>query len=123
MADTRSVRALEEEPWTLSLPLADLWEGEMVGLRLERADVLLVKLGDDEIRAYDNRCPHTGSRLSDGCLRGTTLRCASQASEFDLRTGDGITPQCCKLRSYPVQVIEGTVMIQLGQTAADQRRE
>jgi toluene monooxygenase system ferredoxin subunit len=73
-----------------------------------------VKLDGGEVRAYDNRCPHAGSRLSEGRLRATTLMCASHLWEFDVRTGNGINPERCKLRSYPVKIVGGAVMVQLG---------
>lgn len=70
-----------------------LWEGEMIGVRLAGADVLLVNLGPDGIHAYDNRCPHAGSRLSDGRLSAANLRCGAHLWEFDVRTGEGVNPR------------------------------
>jgi len=87
----------------------------MVGVRLGDTDVLLVNVGNGEIHAYENRCPHAGSRLSEGRLSATTLQCATHHWEFDIRTGDGINPRTCKLRRLPVQVAGGVVLVQLGE--------
>jgi toluene monooxygenase system ferredoxin subunit len=103
-----------EGGWTFALLLDDLWEGDMVGVGLGNADVLLVNLGDGEIVAYDNRCPHAGSRLSEGRLSTTTLRCGSHLWEFDVRTGDGVNPRNCMLRKYAVKVVDGAIMVRLG---------
>jgi toluene monooxygenase system ferredoxin subunit len=86
----------------------------MIGVRLGNADVLLVNLGGGEIRAYDNRCPHAGSRLSEGRLRATTLQCASHLWEFDARTGAGVNPRTCKLHGYPAEIVDGVVMVRVG---------
>jgi toluene monooxygenase system ferredoxin subunit len=102
-----------EDGWAVALPLDELWEGEMVGVRVGTADVLLVHLGKDGIHAYDNRCPHAQSRLSEGQLSTTTLRCAAHHWEFNLRSGAGINPRNCRLRRYPVRIDEGVVMVQL----------
>jgi len=104
---------LREDVWQYALPAEALWEGEMVGVRLADADVLLVKLGANEIHAYDDHCPHAGARLSEGMLCGSTLRCNAHHWDFDVRTGDGINPRKCQLTRHPVQVVDGAVMVQL----------
>jgi toluene monooxygenase system ferredoxin subunit len=85
----------------------------MVGVHLVGADVLLVNLGNEEIHAYDNRCPHAGSRLSEGRLHTNLLQCGTHLWEFDVRTGEGVNPSSCKLRSFPVKVVDGAVMVRL----------
>lgn len=102
-----------EDDWIFALSLDELWEGEIVAVKIGSADVLLVNLGGGVIRAFDNRCPHAGSRLSEGCLRGETLRCGTHHWEFDARTGDGINPKTVRLTSYLATVREGAVLVRL----------
>ena len=90
----------------------------MAGVRVDQADLLLVHLAHEELLAYDNRCPHAGSRLSEGELRGATLRCPTHEWLFDVRTGCGINPRDCKLQQYPVKVVDGNVLVQLGRVRA-----
>lgn len=101
--------------WSVAMRADDLWEGEMLGLQVDGADVLLIRLGPDEIHAYDNRCPHAGARLSNGHLMADKgkLLCASHLWEFDARTGRGINPRVCSLHRYPVKVEHGDVLVQL----------
>ncbi|HVW25668.1 MAG TPA: Rieske (2Fe-2S) protein [Polyangiaceae bacterium] len=113
MDDDAVAAQAPEDDWVFALPLDELWEGEIVGLKIGSSDVLLVNLGHGVIRAFDNRCPHAGSRLSEGCLRGETLRCGTHHWEFDARTGDGINPKTATLTSYLVTVREGAVLVQL----------
>ena len=97
--------------WTFVIALDDLWDGEMVGVRVGRTDVLVVNLGAEGIRAYDNRCPHAGTRLSEGHLEAGTLRCAAHLWEFEVRSGAGINPRNCRLRAFPVKVVEGRILV------------
>src|SRR5262245_11545341 len=102
---------LDERGWVGALSLAELWEGGMVGLRIGDADVLLINLGDDGIHAYDNHCPHARARLSEGQLSRAKLQCPVHHWEFDARTGAGINPRSCQLRSYPVKLDGDVVMV------------
>lgn len=99
--------------WLCAALLDDLWEGEMRAVRVGDAELLLVNLGDGEVRAYDNRCPHAGSRLSEGSLRATTLQCGAHLWEFDVRTGEGLNPRGCRLHAHPVRIEGGAVMVQV----------
>ena len=109
---------MTEPDWSFAILLDDLWEGDMVGVRVAGVDVLLVHLAGDEIRAYDDRCPHQGTRLSEGHLHATTLRCGTHLWEFDVRSGDGINPRSCRLRSYPVRIVDGAVQVLIERSAA-----
>jgi toluene monooxygenase system ferredoxin subunit len=85
--------------------LEDLWSGEMIGLEVDGSAILLINV-DDKIYAYADACPHQKSRLSEGSLLGSTLRCARHQWEFDVSTGQGRNPQNACLKVYPV-VVEG----------------
>jgi toluene monooxygenase system ferredoxin subunit len=85
--------------------LDDVWSGEMVRLEIDGNEILLVNL-EDHIYAYADSCPHQKSRLSEGDLRETTLRCARHHWEFDVTTGRGTNPQNACLTVFPV-VVEG----------------
>src|SRR5690349_3815762 len=108
--------------WIRALALDELWEGEMIGLELGGADVLLVNLGNGDIRAYDNRCPHARARLSEGHLRGATLQCAAHHWEFDIRNGDGINPKNCRLRRFPIAIDDGAVLVLVGDERGEPTR-
>jgi toluene monooxygenase system ferredoxin subunit len=100
--------------WLYAMSLDELWEGEMVRVRLGEVDLLVVHLSGNEVHAYDNRCPHAGAPLSDGSLNAATLRCSAHFWEFDARTGAGINPRNCNLRRFPVRIANGHVMVWVG---------
>lgn len=83
----------------------DLWSGETMALEIDGNAVLLINV-DDRIYAYADACPHQKSRLSEGSVLGSTLRCARHQWEFDVRTGQGINPRSACLRAFFV-VVEG----------------
>ena len=92
--------------------LDDLWSGEMMGLDVSGNSIVLVNV-DDHIYAYADACPHQKSRLSEGSLIGKTLRCARHHWEFDVCTGHGINPQNACLKSFPVTVESGDILLDL----------
>lgn len=106
---------LEPTPatWKLATHLDDLWQGEMVSVSLGAIELLLVRLEGEEIHAYNNRCPHAGSRLSEGRLQLPILQCPTHLWEFDVHTGEGINPRTCHLKRYAVKVVGDAVFVLL----------
>ena len=87
----------------------------MVGASSELADgdYRIVAVGDLEVGifrlgerlvAYENRCPHLASPLSEGVLDDGVLTCAAHEWEFDARTGRGLNPASACLHRYPVRL-------------------
>lgn len=77
--------------------------------------------------ALHNGCPHKGGALCEGPVGGTVLptedrsytygregeilRCAWHGWEFDIRTGRALVDPTVCARTYPVTVVDGTVVI------------
>jgi toluene monooxygenase system ferredoxin subunit len=75
----------------------------MCAVSLGAIDVLLCNL-DGTLVAYEDRCPHLASPLSEGALSDGVLTCAAHEWEFDARTGRGVNPASACLHRYPVRV-------------------
>ena len=77
-------------------------------------EIAIFNLGD-KFLAVGNRCPHRGGPLSDGIVAGTTVVCPLHAWKVCLSSGQvkgpGEPAACTK--SYPVEVVDGIVMVQL----------
>jgi 3-phenylpropionate/trans-cinnamate dioxygenase ferredoxin subunit len=70
---------------------------------------------DDAWYATDGLCTHEQVHLADGLVMGTIIECPKHNGRFDLRTGEAKgAPVCVNLRTYPVRVEAGTVLIRLG---------
>ena len=89
--------------WRYAGTLDEVWTGEMRAVNLAGADVLLCHL-DGTLVAYENRCPHLASPLSEGVFDGGVLTCAAHEWEFDARTGRGLNPASACLHRYPVRL-------------------
>ncbi|MHC1562889.1 Rieske (2Fe-2S) protein [Actinomycetospora sp. C-140] len=99
-----------EATFTPVLPLAELGDGTMRAVMVGSTRVLLVRSGD-EVRAYDNRCPHRAWPLERGTLAGGVLTCANHRYTFDVTTGRGIDPGDCDLVAHPCRVEDGTIAV------------
>jgi toluene monooxygenase system ferredoxin subunit len=102
----------EQRPvtWQTVMPAEDLWAGELTGVQLGEKKIVLLNVGG-EIRAFEDRCPHLGSQLSEGVLDGCTLTCANHLWEFDALTGKGTNPGGCQLTVVGTRVREGQIEI------------
>lgn len=95
---------------------ADLWEGEMRGVDLDGTPVLIVRL-DGVVRAYADRCPHLGVRLSEGELFAGNLTCSAHRWCFEMTSGRGVNPASISLRSLPSRLLDGKVWVSLEEVA------
>jgi toluene monooxygenase system ferredoxin subunit len=96
--------------WRMVARADDLWMGEMRGLEVEGTPLLLLNV-DGALRAFDDRCPHQRSPLSQGKLSSGVLTCAAHHWEYDVRTGEGLNPRGVALRSFPVEVRDGAIWV------------
>jgi nitrite reductase/ring-hydroxylating ferredoxin subunit len=83
------------------MPADELEQQVLTAAVVEGTPVCLVRL-DDRVVAFEDRCPHRGTPLSQGTLRDTTLTCAAHTWEFDVRTGELLrlrAPACLSMRA------------------------
>jgi toluene monooxygenase system ferredoxin subunit len=90
--------------WRYAGTLDDVWAGEMRAVQLGATDVLLLCHLDGMLVAYENRCPHLASALSEGAFDDGVLTCAAHEWRFDARTGRGLNPASVCLHRYPVRL-------------------
>ena len=96
--------------WRPVTTLDDLWSGEMRGLEVDGAPIIVVNLAGD-IYPYDDRCPHSGQPLSRGSLDGVVLTCAAHEWSFDCRSGAGVNPATAALHRLEVRVDDEVVSV------------
>jgi toluene monooxygenase system ferredoxin subunit len=89
----------------------DLWEGDVLGVDVGGAAVLLVSLAGGELRAYQGRCPHQEQPLAQGDVEDEVLTCSGHLWEFDLRSGEGLNPAGCRLAAYEVRRSEDRLLV------------
>ena len=60
-------------------------------------------------------CPHHSAWLSQGGVEGELVNCPRHQGQFHVPTGRKTRgPECPDLRTYPVQVRDGRVWVDLG---------
>jgi len=70
---------------------------------------------DDKYYATDGLCTHEKIHLADGLVMDSTIECPKHNGRFDYRTGAAKgAPVCIDLKTYPVKVESGKVLIDLG---------
>jgi len=88
--------------------LADIPEGTMKQIDVEKTEILLVNF-KGKIYAISNRCGHMGAPLSKGTLEGKIIECSLHSAQFDITTGKNIRPSdmgepTFDLKTYEVKV-------------------
>ena len=79
---------------------------------VERA-VCVARTADGWI-AFDDTCTHQGCSLAEGELDGAVVVCPCHGSEFDVRTGDVVTPPALDpLPIYEAREEGGTLLVRL----------
>ena len=63
------------------------------------------------IYAIDDACLHKGSSLGYGKLEGKIVTCRAHGWKYDVTTGGTLHVPDYGVRSYPVQVIEGKILV------------
>ena len=63
------------------------------------------------IYALDNTCTHRGGPLADGLVSDATVACPLHERRFDLASGRAVGHDCGAVAAYPVEVVDGDVML------------
>jgi 3-phenylpropionate/trans-cinnamate dioxygenase ferredoxin subunit len=70
---------------------------------------------DNKYYATDGICTHEHAFLTDGLVMDNIIECPKHNGRFDYRTGAAKgAPVCVNLKTYPVKVEAGKVMIDIG---------
>ena len=99
--------------------VAVLRDVETAGSEVVHANGHTVALFSHEGRVYavDNRCPHMGFPLQRGSIEGCILTCHWHHARFDLASGGTFDPWADDVRTFPVEIREGEVWIDVAEHA------
>ena len=97
--------------------------------RIEGREIGVFNLGGT-FYALRNSCPHQAARVCLGKVVGTTLpsevyefrygqegrilRCPWHEWEYDIATGEAVFDPSVKIKTYPVEVSDGDVVVTIG---------
>jgi 3-phenylpropionate/trans-cinnamate dioxygenase ferredoxin subunit len=94
------------------LSLATLVAGKPVKLEKAGRTICVTRVGD-EVFAIDDTCSHSEASLSEGEVTDFKIECWLHGAEFDLRTGEALTPPAvAPVKIYPVIVDGDSVTVE-----------
>lgn len=75
----------------LTISINDLAEGKPQKFSIGTTDICVARVGN-EVFAINDVCTHSEVSLSEGEMNGRNIECWLHGSEFDLATGEALTP-------------------------------
>ena len=89
--------------------------GEVKVVHARDKSLALGHCDDDTWGAIDNVCTHDGGVLGEGELDDCLVECPRHGARFDLLTGEvRALPAVFPVNAYPVRVVDGVVMVDVG---------
>jgi nitrite reductase/ring-hydroxylating ferredoxin subunit len=84
-------------------------------LRVEAAGLTLAVFNvDGEFYVTDDACTHGPGSLSEGYIEGDVVECNFHNGQFNIRTGEVVSPPCMiPVKTYPTVVEGGSVFIEV----------
>jgi len=93
------------------IDFSTLADGKPLKISLGDKDVCVARIGN-EVFAVADICTHSEASLSEGDISNYTIECWLHGAEFDLRTGEALTPPAVEaLETFEVRRDGDTVTI------------
>ena len=95
------------------LLLSQLQQGKPVKVEKDGKTIWVARVGD-EVFAIDDTCSHSDASLAEGDVTDFKIECWLHGAEFDLRTGEALTPPAvAPLHTYGVHVDGDSVTVEI----------
>jgi len=95
------------------LLFSELQQGKPVKVEKDGRTICVARVGD-EVFAVDDTCSHSDASLSEGDVTDFKIECWLHGAEFDLRTGEALTPPAvAPLHTYGVHVDGDSVTVEI----------
>ncbi|MCB0126667.1 MAG: Rieske (2Fe-2S) protein, partial [Caldilineaceae bacterium] len=107
---THSSTTLPAPEFFRAARLADFKKQGYLTVQVEDHTVALFE-HDGQIYGVDNRCPHMGFPLDKGTVQDGILTCYWHYARFDLATGGTFDQFADDVRSFPVEVRDGDIYV------------
>ena len=93
------------------LLLSQLQQGKPVKVEKDGKTICVARVGD-QVFAIDDTCSHSDASLSEGDVTDFKIECWLHGAEFDLRTGEALTPPAvAPIKTYSVSVDGDSVTV------------
>ena len=109
--------------WIHVAAVTDVAKGESKAVKVGDARSIALFNVDGRIYATDNQCPHMGYPLTRGAVRNGIVTCDWHGRSFDLEGGGCFNQECDDVQTFPVEVRQGEIWIQLADPVYERRDE
>jgi 3-phenylpropionate/trans-cinnamate dioxygenase ferredoxin subunit len=93
--------------------MSQLQQGKPVKVEKNGKTICVARVGD-EVFAVDDTCSHSDASLAEGDVTDFKIECWLHGAEFDLRTGEALTPPAvAPLHTYGVHVDGDSVTVEI----------
>ena len=100
--------------WIDACATGDIDEEDVIRFDHGGRTFAIYRTDDDRYFASDGFCTHEQAHLANGLLMGTIIECPKHNGRFSYRTGEARgAPVCVNLRTYPVRVEAGRILIRV----------
>ena len=95
------------------LALSSLQAGKPVRIEKNGESICVARVGD-QVFAVNDVCGHSDASLSEGDITDFKIECWLHGAEFDLRTGEALTPPAvAPIKTYSVTVDGDSVTVEM----------
>ena len=99
------------------LNIGDLENNQSKVVNVEDKEIAVFNV-DGEFFAIDDKCSHSDESLSEGEVYGCKVECPAHGAEFDLKTGEVLTPPASKgVTCYQTSTDENSIYIEVEKDA------
>lgn len=105
----------QDEGWVEACGVGDVDEEDVMRFDHRGRTFAIYHSPDLTFHATDGLCTHEDTHLADGLVMGDVVECPKHNGRFNYKTGEAKrAPVCINLRTYPVKVEAGKVLVKLG---------
>jgi len=114
----------DAEGWISVCDASELGTEDVVRFDYERKTYAVVRDAEGRYYATDGMCTHGSTHLADGLVKGGIIECPKHNGRFNLKDGSPArAPICRGLATYPVEVRDRKVTINLKRPGGEGARE
>lgn len=104
--------------WIKAVAADSVEEEDVARFDAGKVSLAIYRSGENKYYATDGFCTHERTHLSQGLVMGNEIECPKHNGVFDYRTGTVKGgPVCINLQTYPVEVVDGFIYVDIGSNA------
>jgi 3-phenylpropionate/trans-cinnamate dioxygenase ferredoxin subunit len=104
----------DDGEWVVACQTEDVEPEDVIRFDHEGRTFAIYRSPGGTFHATDGRCTHERAHLANGLVLGDLIECPKHNGRFNYISGEATrAPACVNLRTYPVKVQEGAVLVRI----------